>query len=297
MAKTKAGVKQVPRRRATALLPLILIAVACTTSPAPPQESVPARSVAGSETPTARAQATGSPAPGAAPAVLGLPPAGEILMQQSGGGGTGNNCCTVGLRTATFTARGSWDLQWQYDCSQLGRPGNLSIDVFATDGTYIADPPSLNLLGNGGSGTQAYGRAGSFSLTIHSVCRWSVSAVTAARPTATPASSNSAPAATVAAGGASASSSALSAVTPLPASTASAQRAGGALQAIQPSIPTPRPAVSSALGAFAAPAARGSRALIGATAGTGAGTGAAAALPTNTPVPAVTPLRQATPAR
>jgi hypothetical protein len=285
-------VKQLPQSALALLLPIIL--TACSPpSPAGPTPA-PISSARADQSPAARAQPAVT-AIASQPAANQIPPApGEVLLQQSGGGGTSP---TVGLKTNTFTARGSWDLHWQYSCSALGRQGNLSIDVFTTSGAFISDPPSLTVIGTGGEGVQSYGQPGSFVITVNSVCSWSVSVTTSARPTVTPPTSSSAPVSTAAAasgGGAGTGTSASTVVTPAAAATQSS-RGGQALQAIQPSIPTPRPAISSSLGAFAAPAARGRTSALATAASVGAP--AVIATPSSTPPPTIAPARQSTPGR
>ncbi|HTE85308.1 MAG TPA: hypothetical protein VK821_11290 [Dehalococcoidia bacterium] len=215
-------------------------------------------------------------------------PAGQALLQQSGGGGSGNNCCTVGLRTSSFSAPGSWDLSWEYDCSALGRMGNLSIDVFGANGAFISDPRSLFEIGAAGRGVQSYGRAGTFSLDVNSTCRWAVTVTTAARPTATPVGSNAGAAPASAGGGASFSGLSTGSASST-AAAASQSRGGGALQALQPSIPTPRPVVPAALGAFAGPGVAAAREAAAAAVNSAGASSAATPVPTATPLRAVTP--------
>jgi hypothetical protein len=208
-----------------------------------------------------------------------------VLLQTSGGG-TGNT--TVGLHTNAFAAPGAWDLNWHYDCGVLGRPGNFSVDVFDSNGAFVYDPRSLLQVGNSGSGTQQYNHGGSFTLTVNSSCQWTVSAVTAARPTATPVGTNAGAPSTPAVAGATFAGSSSAASTST-ASSSSARQNG--LQALQPSIPTPRPVVPPALGAFSGPAPGGIAQSTAAANGAAPSAGGTAASATATPIRAVTPSR------
>jgi hypothetical protein len=178
---------------------LSLVLAGCTAGASPP--ATPA--VAATASRTATAQATTSPqartpAPGAqtvsatsaaqtaTPAPAPLTPAGIVLLQDSGDNPPGTNCCTVDHRTRPFDSPGSWDLNWNYDCGRLGRPGNFGIDVYRGDGSFVSLPPSVNEIGASGQGTRSYTRPGTYYLVINSVCRWSLSVVTSGRPTSTP---------------------------------------------------------------------------------------------------------------
>jgi hypothetical protein len=281
------------RPAVVALLCLAVSTVACTQTSTPPSATpgTPPRSSTSVATPsrTPTAQSSGVATVQASAIAAPPPAAGQVLLQQSGGGGTGNNCCTVGLSTNAFTSPGAWDLNWHYDCSALGRPGNFSIDVFDSNGGFVSDPPSLLQLGSGGSGTQNYNRPGTFSLTINSSCQWNVSVLTAARPTATPVGTNAGAPPTPSVQGATFAGPS-TANTTATASASNARQNG--LQALQPSIPTPRPAVPPALGAFAAPAV-GQQ--LQATAAAGGSTSSSAG--STAPSATATPLRAVTPSR
>jgi hypothetical protein len=228
-----------------------------------------------------------TPASAAAP----LPPAGQVLLRQSGGGG---GVPTVNLQTGSFTSPGSWDLNWSYTCGSSPPQGNLTIDVYTTSGRFIANPPSLDQVGNGGQGTQQYNIGGTFTLNINSVCQWSVTAVTAARPTATPTIT-----AAVAATASAANVSAVIAAVPTRAAAATAGAGttgsvslGGGTRGVGRAIPTPAPVVPAAVsnpltgGAFTT--ANGAAAAATAAAGTGAAGASGAAVATITPVAAAT---------
>jgi hypothetical protein len=236
----------------------------------------------------------GAPVPSTSLPIASVPqgtfPAGAVLLQQQGTG-TGQQP-TVELQTATFVAPGAWDLQWRYDCSGLGRAGNLSIDVFRGDGSYLNNPPSLAQLGSGGQGVTPYAVAGPLYLVINSVCAWSVMVTTAARPTATPSGSGSVPAAppTAAAGSVPAPTATASAT-----ATATASAPGSSLAAltggrpiIGPAISTPVSPVEQAQGIFALPGA--SRPSLAATPASlsASASEAVTPAPTSTPIPVLT---------
>jgi hypothetical protein len=274
---------------------LVALCLACTAPPQPAPVAAPSATASSpaavaSRSPAAVATAALPPAPQPPPPPAALAPAGQVLFQQSGGGGTASNCCTVGLSTNQFSSPGSWDLNWNYDCNGLGRAGNLSVDVFGAGGAFVSDPPSVFQIGSGGSGVQAYGHAGTFSLSVNSTCRWSLTVTTAARPTATPVGSM--------AGAASAAvSAAIFAGSSIATATvaAGAGQTRGALQALQPSIPTPRPVIPPALGAFASfrPGSSGSGAAPSGAVGAGSTSAVVSSAVTSTP--SATPLRAITP--
>jgi hypothetical protein len=146
----------------------------------------PAASAAAGQGSAALAQASATAAATATPPPAPVAPAGIVLVQSSGDNPPGTNCCTVNQRTAPFDSPGSWNLNWNYDCSKLGRPGNFGVDVYRGDGSFVSLPPSVNEVGNSGQGTRSYTRPGVFYLVVNSVCRWSLSAVTSGQPTSTP---------------------------------------------------------------------------------------------------------------
>jgi hypothetical protein len=227
--------------------------------------------------------------PPIAPVTQATFPTGAVLLQQQGSGTSQQP--TVELQTATFVAPGAWDLQWRYDCGALGRSGNLSIDVFRGDGSYINNPPSLAQLGSGGQGVTPYAVAGPLYLVVNSVCAWSVTVTTAARPTATPSGSGSVPAAPP-----TAAPGSLPAATATPAgatATATASAPGSGLAAltggrpiIGPAIATPVSPVQQAQGIFALP--RSSRAASAATPASSSAPAAVTPAPTPAPIPVVT---------
>jgi hypothetical protein len=178
---------------------LCLLLGACTTSA--PVQPVSSASLTATRAATAQATASGTARPAssgaatpgsativptATPAPPPVAPAGMMLVQSSGDNPPGTNCCTVNQRTTPFDSPGAWNLNWNYDCSKLGRPGNFGVDVYRGDGSFVSLPPSVNEVGSGGQGTRSYTRPGVFYLVVNSVCRWSLSAVTSGQPTSTP---------------------------------------------------------------------------------------------------------------
>jgi hypothetical protein len=279
---------------------LLALCIACTgtnSQPATPAPSpAPSATAVTSERTPLAGSTTAAPAGSAAtvPSAQTAVAVGQTLLQRSRGGGAGDQCCTVGLQTDTFTASGAWDLNWEYDCGATGRSGNLSVDVFGTGGSFVSDPRSLFLVGTSGQGVQSYDRAGTYSLVVNSVCRWALTVTMSARPTATPIGSSAGPAPTVPAGLAAMSvPSAATAAATSASSTSSLTQRG--LQALQPAVPTPRPAVPSALGAFSAPGPGASRAGAGRNAASGRGAAGISSTPVAPSVSTATPLRAATP--
>jgi len=261
--------------------PLVyLLLCACTTA-APASSgaagtAIPSRSAIASTAQAPQSAANRTPAAGAAAGTATHPAApatvpGSILLQASGDNPPGTNCCTVNLRTGAFDSPGSWDLNWIYDCSRFGRTGNLGIDVYRTDGSFISIPPSINQVGSGGQGAQAYTQAGGFSVTVNSVCRWSLTVTTSARPTSTPGpAAQAGPAVlqpepalinaipTPPTGAGIAAPAAGAAVAPATAVSAAPAPAGAAAPAAVPTLQPSAPAPAGAAPAATAAAAGGS---------------------------------------
>jgi hypothetical protein len=74
--------------------------------------------------------------------------------------------------TSTFTESGQWQMSWSYNC--FGSSGNFGISINApsSDSSFDVGP---NELGDGGSGTDYYFDASTFSLSINSECAWTIS--------------------------------------------------------------------------------------------------------------------------
>jgi hypothetical protein len=71
--------------------------------------------------------------------------------------------------TPSFDETGPWQMAWSYDCTAFGSPGNFSVNI-----NNSATDIGPNELGMGGSGTDNYTDAGTFSLTVISECDWSI---------------------------------------------------------------------------------------------------------------------------
>jgi hypothetical protein len=232
-----------------------------TSTPTAVVGAVRAASTPGAARPSAGVPPPGAPSFGNAqpPTPAGTAFASQVLFQQQGAATSQQPA--VDLHTNAFTTPGSWDLHWQYNCNALGRAGNLGIDVYRANGSYVNTPPSLMQLGSGGQGTQEYSLAGQFYLQINSVCSWAVSVTTAARPTAVPLGSGAAPVGAAAQAAAAAAPAAPGAAQS--GTTAVNVTTGGAAAAATPT--------AAAAAAAAAPAAT----VVGATVATATPTSAA----------------------
>ncbi|HET7015386.1 MAG TPA: hypothetical protein VFI65_15825 [Streptosporangiaceae bacterium] len=77
--------------------------------------------------------------------------------------------------TPKFAVRGTWKLEWRYDCTSFGFKGNFAI---LTDGGNDPSGADVNELGKTGHGaTYAYGDGGRHYLAIDSECAWRVKVV------------------------------------------------------------------------------------------------------------------------
>jgi hypothetical protein len=93
-------------------------------------------------------------------------PQGPSALLDVGGSGTKS--------TATFTAPQIWDLQYRYDCSNFGAPGNFAVTVLPQGGG--APDVAVNELGSSGQDVTQVRLGGRVHLEILSECTWHVTA-------------------------------------------------------------------------------------------------------------------------
>jgi hypothetical protein len=84
-----------------------------------------------------------------------------------------------------FSVSSPWTMAWSYGPCDRG-PGDFSVDINqpAEDSTVNTGP---NVLGSGGTGTNAYSDAGTFSFEVHSNCQWTITINQGTTPVQTPA--------------------------------------------------------------------------------------------------------------
>jgi hypothetical protein len=122
-----------------------------------PSTSSPSSSLAPTPSPTSKAET------GATPALPdGLDVSGNGIKQ-----------------TETFTAKGDWQLDWSYDCSNLPGPAiqarqKLVIVVYKDINQRSSENKAVANSGPRGSGTTRYKTGGTFFLGVVSDCAWHV---------------------------------------------------------------------------------------------------------------------------
>jgi len=143
-----------------------------------PPQSIPAASESGTnatqvqaapEKPVSTPAATESqPAPApAAPASTPAPaPAAMQTLLNISGSGT--------KTTESFTAAGSWNLIWSYDCSNFGDQGNFQVTAYDPSGQPDFNINPVNELGASGSDTEYYHQGGTYYLEVNSECNWTL---------------------------------------------------------------------------------------------------------------------------
>jgi hypothetical protein len=79
-------------------------------------------------------------------------------------------------QTTTFVAPANWDVNWTYDCSRQGSPGDFDFSGYTSQGgaTGIYGPEQFGMRG---SGVQHYTEAGTFHLVVNSSCSWGIQVV------------------------------------------------------------------------------------------------------------------------
>jgi hypothetical protein len=88
--------------------------------------------------------------------------------------------------TPSFNQTGPWTLAWTYNCANIGSIGTFSVDVHQPASSTIFDT-GADELGSTGSGTDHYYDTGSFTLSVTSLCNWTMTVAPASgTPSATP---------------------------------------------------------------------------------------------------------------
>ena len=75
-------------------------------------------------------------------------------------------------KTQAFAAAGTWQIDWSYDCSNLGQVGNFRVIVYRPDGTLVS--LAVSQLGTERSGSTNEHLGGTYYLETNSVCRWHI---------------------------------------------------------------------------------------------------------------------------
>ncbi len=75
--------------------------------------------------------------------------------------------------TPSFSQTGPWTLAWTYNCANVGGIGVFSVTVNQPASSTTFDT-GADELGSGGSGTDHYYDTGSFTVTVTSLCNWTM---------------------------------------------------------------------------------------------------------------------------
>jgi hypothetical protein len=81
--------------------------------------------------------------------------------------GSGNN------RTPSFTTSGNWEIDWSYDCTNLGQSGSFQISVYESPTNAEVDIAAISLGANGSDVAQE-AQGGTYYLQVSSKCNWHV---------------------------------------------------------------------------------------------------------------------------
>ncbi len=88
--------------------------------------------------------------------------------------------------TPSFSQTGPWTLAWTYNCANVGGIGVFSVTVNQPASSTTFDT-GADELGSGGSGTDHYYDTGSFTVTVTSLCNWTMTVAPASgAPLGTP---------------------------------------------------------------------------------------------------------------
>lgn len=138
------------------VLLLIIIAVASGGSSS-------SRSNTAASSPAPTTGAATSSAPGSTTAAAVAP---QVLLQQTGNGSKD---------TASFTAKGNWDIAYTYDCTGFaGGTGNFAVIPKGTDNNPSFANSGINELGAKGNDVAHEHHGGTYYLSVLSECPWTL---------------------------------------------------------------------------------------------------------------------------
>lgn len=154
-----AGVAGALRRRgraaaASGVVGAAVVLAACGSS-SPGQSANPH---AATSTTTAAPSSTSTTAAGSGSSTTAAP-----LFTQSGSGDA---------KTKPFTTTGRWQLTFDYTCAALGHEGAFTLNLLPSQGARVKVTAQQGL---GGGGHRSY-RAGTYSFSVATPCRWTVTA-------------------------------------------------------------------------------------------------------------------------
>lgn len=76
-------------------------------------------------------------------------------------------------KTPSFTTSGGWEIDWAYDCTNLGQSGTFQISVYETASNAGVDIAAI-ALGAKGSDVAQEDQGGTYYLQVSSECNWHV---------------------------------------------------------------------------------------------------------------------------
>jgi hypothetical protein len=80
-------------------------------------------------------------------------------------------------QTQEFTVADEWSIQYSFDCSTFGYPGNFAVDVEGSDGVPSLTNRGPNALASSGSSVVYNHHGGTYYLSILSECDWHITVV------------------------------------------------------------------------------------------------------------------------
>jgi hypothetical protein len=88
----------------------------------------------------------------------------KVIMDKAGSGIN---------KTPSFTTSGSWEIDWSYDCTNLGKSGSFQISVYESSSNAQVDVAAI-ALGAKGSDVAQEDQGGTYYLQVSSECNWHV---------------------------------------------------------------------------------------------------------------------------
>ena|SRR5579864_5377211 len=88
----------------------------------------------------------------------------QVIMDKSGSGN---------FKTPSFTTSGGWEIDWSYDCSNLGHSATFQVTVYESASNSQVDIAAI-ALGTQGPGVAFEDQGGTYYLQVSSECSWHV---------------------------------------------------------------------------------------------------------------------------
>jgi hypothetical protein len=88
----------------------------------------------------------------------------KVIMDKTGSGIN---------KTPSFTTSGGWEIDWSYDCTNLGQSGSFQISVYESASNARVDIAAI-ALGAKGSDVAFEDQGGTYYLQVTSECNWHV---------------------------------------------------------------------------------------------------------------------------